>query len=347
MFPSPRRATPLANDVDAASIRAGAAVVTAAAAAGVPPITRLSDEPVLGVSLGQVRLLRLDQLHVDAPGNKWFKLEGWLARARRDGVLRLVSCGGAWSNHLHALAAVGYREGLETVGIVRGEAAEQPSAMLRDAARWGMKIVHVTRAEYRRRSDPGWQAGIVARFAPCLFIPEGGAAPIGVSGSRAIGALVRAAFPRPLPVYLAVGTGTTLAGMALELGPDWALTGVSALRDADGLHRAVTAMAGASGAGGAARWQLLDDAHCGGFARVSAGLREVMLAFEAAQGIRLEPVYTGKVLFALHARLGRGDLPRRQPVLAIHTGGLQGRRGFPWLRMADAAFTRGSASPPG
>jgi 1-aminocyclopropane-1-carboxylate deaminase len=321
--------------------------MTAAALADAPPITRLADQPVLGVSLGQLRLLRLDQLHVDAPGNKWFKLEGWVARAREEGVRRLLSCGGAWSNHLHALAAVGHREGFETVGIVRGEASQQPSATLRDAAAWGMKLVHVTRAEYRRRGDPAWQAELTARFAPCHFIPEGGAAATGVSGSRAIGALVRDAFPRPLPVYVAVGSGTTLAGMALELGPDWTLTGVSALRGTDDLQRAVTAMAGPPGAGRVARWRILGDAHCGGFARVSAGLRDFMLAFEAVQGIPLEPVYTGKLLFALHTHLRLGRLPPGQPVLAIHSGGLQGRRGFPWLAGAAGGVNQASASPSG
>ena len=75
-----------------------------------------------------VALLRLDQAGGPAPGNKSFKLSGYIAEARSLGITRLVSFGGAWSNHLHALAAAGHHLGLETIGIVRGEVRGAPSA---------------------------------------------------------------------------------------------------------------------------------------------------------------------------------------------------------------------------
>ena len=80
-----------------------------------------------------------------------------------------------------------------------------------------------------------------------------------------------------------------------------------------------------------ARWRILHDFHCGGFARVDARLQQFVLAFEAAHRIQLEPVYTGKMLFAIHSLLQRGELAADEPVLAVHTGGLQGRRGYDWL----------------
>ena len=120
-------------------------------------VTRLSAAPVLGVSMGNVSVLRLDRIDSLAPGNKLFKLEGILSelaqcrsplRGRSDNsrfvhrpespvrrtateraptsfptpvhdYSRLVSFGGPWSNHLHALAAVGRERGLQTVGVIR------------------------------------------------------------------------------------------------------------------------------------------------------------------------------------------------------------------------------------
>jgi 1-aminocyclopropane-1-carboxylate deaminase len=82
-----------------------------------------------------------------------------------------------------------------------------------------------------------------------------------------------------------------------------------------------------------ARWRVAHDYHCGGFARVSPDLRDFIRQFEDAEGIPLDPVYTGKMLFAVHYWISRGEFGG-EPVLAIHTGGLQGRRGFPWLHSA-------------
>lgn len=318
-----------------------------------------------------VALLRLDQAGGPAPGNKFFKLSGYLAEARRLGITRLVSFGGAWSNHLHALAATGHHLGLETIGIVRGEvhgatcgeqSIEQPgaricehpyeeSAMLRDARRWGMQLVPVSRHEYRQRNSADYQRQIAARFAPCVLIPEGGASALGAQGCSAIAAMLRYSAHWARRIVLPIGTGTTLAGLAANLDEGYELIGVSALKGAVDLPDRVQALIAELTTGCAtalssglnpdptsglaavshARWRILHEHHCGGFSRASAPLREFMLAFEAAQGIRIEPVYTGKMLFALHQLFQWGDWDPDAPVIAVHTGGLQGRRGYDWL----------------
>ena len=61
----------------------------------VPILTQLDDVPVAGVAMGNVTLLRLDSGGGLAPGNKSFKLRGNLAAARRLGLRRLLSFGGA------------------------------------------------------------------------------------------------------------------------------------------------------------------------------------------------------------------------------------------------------------
>ncbi|RLA57661.1 MAG: hypothetical protein DRR04_12445 [Gammaproteobacteria bacterium] len=289
----------------------------------------LSSTPIQGLSLANVTLLRLDQLGGNAPGNKWFKLQGNISQARSQGMKTLATFGGAWSNHLHALAATGRELGLQTIGIVRGEEATRPSAMLQDARRWGMKLVYVSREEYRRRDQPEYIDQIQARFAPCLVIPEGGANRAGVEGCRAIGRMFVDAGMVDHRVVLAVGTGSTLAGVAAGLGAGFnpGVVGVSVLKGALDLDARVAAFAGRD----CASWRILHNHHCGGYARVNPALREFILAFEAAHHIQLDPVYTGKVMYAVHQLITSGKWGENDPIAVIHTGGLQGRRGFPWL----------------
>ena len=281
--------------------------------------------------MGNVWLLRLDCGGGLAPGNKYFKLAGNLAAAKRKGVNRLVSFGGAWSNHLHALAAVGAEQGFATVGIIRGDEDAADTAMIADARAWGMQIVRVSRTEYRRRLEPAYLADIQQRFAPCMVVPEGGSNRAGVRGCAAIADLVRTHSPAARHILLPVGTGTTLAGLAAGLDSTYQVTGIAALKGAVDLEHRVEQALAAVAANTVAPWRILHEDHCGGFARTSAELRAFMLEFEAVQGIPLEPVYTGKLLYAIYRRLRSGQWRTDIPLLAIHTGGLQGRRGYPWL----------------
>jgi 1-aminocyclopropane-1-carboxylate deaminase len=294
-------------------------------------LTRLGSEPISGSTLANVSLLRLDRSGGLAPGNKSFKLRKNIDQARRFGVQRLVSFGGAWSNHLHALAAVGRDAGLATVGIVRGEATAENSPMLADAQAWGMQLVNVSRTEYRRRNDVDYLEQVKQQFAPCLVIPEGGANVAGAEGAMAIAKLIRQVASEPRRIVLSVGTGTTLAGVAAGLGDGYEVVGISALKGASDLeHRVEQLLAGCADSA-LARWRIMHDYHCGGFARVNQPLRDFMLSFEQMHNVPLEPVYTGKMLFAIQQLQRSGQWQADTPVLAIHTGGLQGRRGYAWL----------------
>ena len=286
----------------------------------------------MGVSMGGVALLRLDQTGGPAPGNKSFKLREYLREAKRQGVSRLVSFGGVWSNHLHALAAVGAEVNMETVGLVRAAGDCEETAMLAGVRKAGMQVFPVTREEYRRRNDADYQRLIQTHFAPCLLIPEGGAATMGARGCEAIADLIQQSANPARRIVLAVGTGTTLAGVAAGLDESYNIFGISALKGAVDLDPKVAKLLRNLAPENHANWRILHDYHCGGFARTQDSLREFILAFEAIHRIQLEPVYTGKMLFAIHQLRESGEWQMGVPVLAIHTGGLQGRRGFPWMR---------------
>lgn len=279
--------------------------------------------------MGNVQVLRLDQWGGVAAGNKRFKLRRHLARATEQGMGRVLSFGGAWSNHLHALAAVGAELGLQTIGIIRG--GEQPTPMLEDARAWGMELVPVSRQEYRRRYESAYLETLAARYAPCLVVPEGGGGPEGVRGCVEIAELINRLDRHWSRVVVAVGTGTTLAGLAAGLECADELIGVSALKGAGALADTVQQALADTGLQAKVPWRLKHDYHCGGFARTSPALRAFLQAFEQVQKVQLEPVYTAKALYAVHTMLRSGQWSPTEPVLFVHTGGLQGRRGYTWL----------------
>ncbi len=297
----------------------------------VPPeelLQRLGPAPVAGQSLANVSVLRLDWCGGNASGNKCFKLRPYLQRATAQS-LPLLSFGGAWSNHLHALAAAGFERGLRTIGVVRG--GESDTATLRDLERWGMRVQRVSRSEYRRRGDADYLAELQGVHGPCVVVPEGGASTAAASACSDIAQLINNLAPQTRHVVLAVGTGTTLAGLAAGLRIEGELVGISALRGATDLEQRVADLLAQLPCDNVADWRILHEFHSGGFARCSADMKAFILAFEAVHGIPLEPVYTGKAMYAVWQMIADGVLPRGAPVLVIHTGGLQGRRGYDWL----------------
>jgi 1-aminocyclopropane-1-carboxylate deaminase len=74
-------------------------------------------------------------------------------------------------------------------------------------------------------------------------------------------------------------------------------------------------------------YELLD-ASRGGFAKVDPQLLAFIEQTEQASGILFEPLYTGKALMALKQQVEAGKFPQGTRLIFIHTGGLQGRRGF-------------------
>jgi len=323
-----------------------------------PPVETLADPlcAARGVTLG---VLRLDLLHPLWGGNKLFKLLPNLRRAEALGLRRVLSFGGAHSNHLHALAAWGRAHGLETAGIVRGEAPVAPGPTLAELHAWGMRIRHVPRVDYRRRHDPAWVAEIAREFMPALVVPEGGDNAEGFAGCRELGRAIAALPGRWDVLALACGTGTTLAGLVAGSGAF--VLGIAALRDGAGIaaraaaHLARERCAGrdsppqpgvgpessrqpgvgpdSSGRGVALappwgpRYRVLERFAGRGFARVDARLDAFMHDFSGRHGVPLDPVYTGKLFLGLHTLVGEGRFPPGTRVLAVHTGGLQGARG--------------------
>lgn len=261
----------------------------------------------------------LDLQAVHPTGNKYFKLKGNIEKAKRDGYSTILSFGGAWSNHIHALALAGREHGLNTIGVIRGERPPELSAMLQDAESLGMQLHFVSRTQYRSRDEQAFQQQLVAEFGDFLLVPEGGSNFEGVSGAAGIVPLLsEVEFDH---LVLPVGTGGTLSGIVSALPADKQVLGICVLKGADYLDAVIERWAP-----GRSNWLLDHAGHEGGYARVSARLKAFIEDFESATRISLDPVYTGKMLLRLVDMLKAGEIGGQ--VVVVHTGGLQGRRGF-------------------
>ncbi|MEI7949978.1 MAG: pyridoxal-phosphate dependent enzyme [Gammaproteobacteria bacterium] len=265
-------------------------------------------------------ILRADQLDAQLSGNKYFKLLPNIELAREQQHHTILSFGGPWSNHLHALAAAGQRYGLRTIGVVRGEQGGPLTACLQDAIAWGMQLHFVSRRDYERRHDPRWHAELLSLFGPHYLIPEGGANQAGIVGCQA---LVPAGHDYT-HIIVACGTGATIAGVISTSRVP--VTGIQVLKGAGYLQCHVAALLQQHGLQASCDWQVLDDWHCGGYARFTPQLLEFMQRFETDTGVPLEPVYSAKMLQAVVALTAADHFPPAARLLAIHGGGLQGRR---------------------
>jgi len=277
-----------------------------------------------------VDILRLDKIHALAPGNKWFKLALNLSAAKAAGAETLLSFGGAFSNHLHALAAIAQDQGLAAVACVRADSGCDLSPTLQDAVAWGMHLHFLSRSDYRRRHDAGFVAELASQYKRPYLIPEGGANLLGAQGCRGIVELIPGRGQDYHAVVLACGTGTTLAGVSAQIADGVQLIGIPVLKAeaymAADIQRLQLALDHHR-----SNWSLDHRFHGGAYARLSAPLQEFMQGFEARYGIGLDPVYTAKMAYAVDCMINNGEFAEGARVLLIHSGGLQGRRGYPQL----------------
>ncbi|MDC0598629.1 pyridoxal-phosphate dependent enzyme [Gammaproteobacteria bacterium] len=273
-----------------------------------------------------VSILRCDLIHPELSGNKWFKLKYNLLAANQAGCKTLLSFGGAWSNHIHALAASGKLFGFKTIGVIRGEIAElsKSNACLADASANGMLLHAVTRAEYRYKESTEFIEDLHKQFGDFFLIPEGGANLEGIKGCAEILQLFQSeAFDK---ICLACGTGTTLAGLLTATKSD--VLGFQVLKGEHYLQQQVNGLLAHYALSAKADWSILDNYHCGGYAKTTPVLLEFINSFQQQTGIPLEPIYSGKMLYGIYALIQQGFFPEGSRILAIHGGGLQGRRGF-------------------
>ena len=271
----------------------------------------------------RVFVKREDLIHPVISGNKWHKLKYNLEHAVQSGFKSVISFGGAYSNHIHALAYAGKCLGLSTVGVIRGEAYEELNPTLQYAVEQGMHLHYVNRAEYRLKASQAFIDQLLLQYGPSYIIPEGGSNSLAVQGCREIISEIDVPFD---VICCACGTGATLAGLISGLNDKQRAVGVAVLKAQKFMTQDVQRLLSSASFTGAASWQIDYDHHFGGYAKVTSELMAFVEKFEQEHNIPIEPIYTGKLLYAIYNKIQSGFFKPESTIIILHSGGLQGRR---------------------
>ncbi|MDO1447098.1 pyridoxal-phosphate dependent enzyme [Rhodocytophaga aerolata] len=293
------------------------------------PLQRLQDAVTEAAGI-QVYIKREDLIHPQISGNKWRKLKYNLLQAAQEGKDTLLTFGGAYSNHIYAVAAAGKLYKFRTIGIIRGEEHQPLNATLSFARACGMHLHYLDRTTYQQKEHPEVLYSLQEQYGNFYLIPEGGSNALAVKGCMEIIQDI------PLEVdYLCLpcGTGGTMAGLVAG-APDKKIIGFSALKGGEFLNQSVKELLQSYAIIDAApnktyltasTWHIQTNYHFGGYAKVQPELLEFIRKFEQTHNIPLEQVYTGKMLYGVYDLLQEGYFPKGSTLVVLHTGGLQGR----------------------
>jgi len=285
-----------------------------------------------------MKLLNLEDPFIN--GNKIYKLKYNISEAKKTRHNTLLTFGGAYSNHIAATAAVGKKEGLKTIGIIRGTEAElKNNPTLMQAFANGMLLDFVDREKYRQKNNEDFVNGLRKKHGEFYLIPEGGSNLLGVMGCMEIigeGQRTRGKGHGAFDIICcSCGTGATLAGIVLSLNADQKTLGFAALKGGEFLKKDVEgfidayekyALRSTHVSGG--EFQIVADYHFGGYGKVNNELMEFVKGFKDQHDIQLDYVYTAKMMYGLTDLIKKGNFKPGTGILAIHTGGLQGNQGY-------------------
>ncbi len=261
------------------------------------------------------KVLRLDLIDELIGGNKLFKLKYNLEAAKQSG-LPVLTFGGAFSNHIIATAKTCSLNSVTSIGIIRGERATELNPVLKTVESFGMKLNFVSREEYRRRGEAKYQDELQNKFGEHFIIPEGGGNELGVKGCMEILPAINEEFDF---VFTPIGSGGTFAGLALSAPKKTKVIGVAVLKGAEYLEETVQQFIGERQS---ATWSIIHNYHFGGYAKWNDDLINFINDFKTVTAIPLEPIYSGKLFFAVNDLIKNNFFQKESKILCLHTGGL-------------------------
>jgi len=269
----------------------------------------------------ELYLKREDKIHPFISGNKYRKLKYNLIESQNKKHDTLLTFGGAYSNHIAAVASAGKEFGFKTIGVIRGEEladkiSENPTLSV--AQNCGMQFKLISREVYRTKTTSSFINTLKNELGNFYMIPEGGTNELAVKGCEEIFIEEDKTFDI---ICCPVGTGGTISGLINASEPNQKILGFAALKG-DFLQKEIGKFTAKS------NWELVTDYHFGGYAKINSTLVEFINRFKQEYNIPLDPIYTGKMMFGIFDLIKKGYFKKGAKILAIHTGGLQGIDGM-------------------
>ena len=282
-------------------------------------------------------MARVDKVHTLASGNKIYKLRPIIEYAKANNFKQIISFGGAYSNHIHALALMAKQYGIEAIALIRGEEKYAENPTLSDAQNAGMKLEFVSRQEYKKRDDVGYLDDLQSRYPQALLIGEGGNSELAIHGCAQMARDINKSFAQHRQSHLSIqqqsdiltvacGTGATAMGLITGLADKQSLIAYSVLKD-DSLHTKMESFLNKNKSEKPPQYSL-QKADFGGYAKLDKPMLDFILSWLEQTDILLDPIYTGKMCRRVVQQIEAGDFTKGQFITMIHSGGLQGWRGM-------------------
>lgn len=269
---------------------------------------------------------REDLIHPFISGNKYRKLKYNISRAQDENQDTLLTFGGAFSNHIGAVAFTGKEFGFKTIGVIRGDELKKDlkktfneNPTLQAARQNGMQFEFVSRSEYRLKYSLTFINKLIEKFGKFYLIPEGGTNDLAVKGCQEILKPKDRTFD---VICSAIGTGGTISGIINSITDSQEVLGFPSLKG-DFLTKEIEKYTIEN-----KNWSLVSECHLGGFAKVNKEFIHFINNFKTETSIPLDPIYTGKMMYRLIDMIKNEYFNQGTRILAIHTGGLQGIQGM-------------------
>jgi 1-aminocyclopropane-1-carboxylate deaminase len=268
-----------------------------------------------------IYIKREDLIHPIVSGNKFRKLKYNIVQAKGENKTQLLTFGGAYSNHIAAVAYAAKENGFRSIGIIRGDELKSrisDNPTLRFAQKCGMEFDFVSREVYRLKEERTFVENLKQKFGDFYLIPEGGTNELAIKGCEEILTQDDEIFNY---ICCSVGTGGTISGLINSLKPNQKVLGFPSLKGdflGDEIRKFVKNN----------RWELIHDYHFGGYGKVNGKLIAFINSFLERTGIPLDPIYTGKMVFGVMDLIRANYFPDGSKILLIHTGGIQGIQGM-------------------
>ena len=240
----------------------------------------------------QLFLKREDKIHNIISGNKYRKLKFNLINAKELGFKGLLTFGGAYSNHIPAVAYAAKKNGFKSLGFIRGEEIvnnylENPT--LKYSHDLGMKFKFLSRSNYKLKTNEYFLRKLKKKFKDYYLIPEGGTNALGVLGCQEILNDSDKEFDY---ICCSVGTGGTICGLINSSNENQKIIGFSSINKNYLLNDITKFVTNEN-------WMLIDDFSFGGYGKVNNELIEFMNNFRLKYGILLDPIYTSKLVYGV------------------------------------------------
>lgn len=277
-----------------------------------------------------VDILREDLNHLTIQGNKLRKLLYNLLNAQKKGNKTILTFGGAFSNHIAAVAAAGKEYGFKTIGLIRGEESLPLNSTLEKCVEDGMELHYIDRTTYRIKHTQDFKDYLRNRFGVFYLIPEGGTNYYAINGCMEI----IEDYKEYNFICCPIGTGGTVAGITIANNQNSTILGFSALKGGEFLTKDISDHIQSVTNDQEltedlmTSFELNTDFHFGGYAKFTEDLLIFVRNFYTKHGIKWDTIYNGKMAYGVYELIKSGFFPKNSSILLVHTGGIQGVKGI-------------------